>query len=139
MKTEPTSYHMWQIKLLLSQIDSHNKRVSSEMTVDGLDSQNEPLISTEFTLAIKQKISLIFDKWEMKITPFLRKYLGMPSNRKISSCDDEIKRILTSFLVYHDLPKGVLRNSMGDEISLVLCDNLALSPEAVSKIEDLLR
>ncbi|XP_041981224.1 anaphase-promoting complex subunit 1 [Aricia agestis] len=137
MKTEPTSYHMWQIKLLLSQIDAHHKRSNTDMTVDGTET-NEPLVSTQFVVAIKQKVANIFDKWEGKITPYLRKYLGLPSSRNINSCEEDIKRMLSTYVVYHDLPRSVLRN-VDDELSLVLCSELNLSAEAVSKIEALVR
>nr|XP_049700108.1 anaphase-promoting complex subunit 1 [Helicoverpa armigera] len=120
MKPDPSSYHIWQIKLLLSQIESHNKRTMNEMKIDGQESTNEPLISSEFTLAIKQKVSNIFDSWESRLTPFLRKYLGLPSSRKISACDDDVKKILSGFLVYHDLPKGALKEALGDEALSVL-------------------
>ncbi|KAM3961524.1 LOW QUALITY PROTEIN: anaphase-promoting complex subunit 1-like [Aphomia sociella] len=141
MKTEPTSYHIWQIKLLLSQIENHNKKTMNEMKVDGQDVQNEPLISTEFTLAIKQKVSNIFDSWEVKITPYLRKYLGLPSSRKINTCDEETKKILSAFLIYNDLPKGILKTDVSDNDLEVLLglEKENLSADAVSKIEALLR
>ncbi|XP_028156342.1 anaphase-promoting complex subunit 1 isoform X2 [Ostrinia furnacalis] len=141
MKTEPSTYHMWQIKLLLSQIDNYNKRTMDEMKIDGQDVQNEPLISTEFTLAIKQRVGNVFDGWEIKIIPYLRKYLGLPSSRKISSCEEDMKKILSSYLVYHDLPRGVLRNVMSDnELGVIMdLENMSLSIEALSKIELLLR
>ena len=113
MKQDPSSYHVWQIKLLLSQIENHNKRTMNEMKVDGQETSNEPLISSEFTLAIKQKVANIFDSSEARLTPFLRKYLGLPSSRKIGSCDDDVKKILSGFLVYHDIPKGALKNAAG--------------------------
>lgn len=113
MKPDPTSYHIWQIKLLLSHIDNHNRRTMNEMKVDDQDPTNEPLISNEFTLAIKQKVSSIFDSWESRLAPFLRKYLGLPSSRKISGCDDDVKKILSGFLVYHDLPKGAMKDAVG--------------------------
>ncbi|KAL4715619.1 hypothetical protein ACJJTC_006198 [Scirpophaga incertulas] len=141
MKTNPSTYHMWQIKLLLSQIEAHNRRNINEMKIDGQDVQNEPLISTEFTLAIKQKVSNVFDGWEIKIIPYLRKYLGLPSSRKICSCDEDMKKILSSYLVFHDLPKGVLRNVVVDnELSVLLdLERSHLSVDALSKIETLLR
>ncbi|XP_013191577.1 anaphase-promoting complex subunit 1 [Amyelois transitella] len=141
MKTNPTSYQIWQIKLLLSQIENQNKRAMNEMKVDGQDLTNEPLISTEFSFAIKQKVSHIFDSWEVKIVPYLRKYLGLSSNRKISSCEEDMKRILSAFLVCYDLPKGVLRNFVGEnDLEVILgLEELNLTAEAVSKIEALLR
>ncbi|XP_075976673.1 anaphase promoting complex subunit 1 [Anticarsia gemmatalis] len=139
MKPEPSTYNIWQIKLLLSQIENHNKRIMNEMKIDGQDTQNEPLISSEFTLAIKQKVSNIFDTWEAKLVPYLRKYLGLPSSRKISSCEDEIKKILAGFLVYHDLPKSGLMDVVGeDELSVLLhLDNLSV--EGQSKVWELVR
>ncbi|CAH2241616.1 jg3948 [Pararge aegeria aegeria] len=143
MKTEPTSYYTWQIKLLLSQIDNHNKRASSEMPVDGADSPCEPLISNEFTLAIKQKIALIYDKWEIKITPYLRRYLRMPGCREglfegigkvNSSTEWENRRMFSSFVVFHSLSRDV----WSDEMSMVLGDS-RLNADAVSKISALLR
>lgn len=141
MKTDPSTYHMWQIKLLLLQIYNHNKRVMDEMKIDGQDVQNEPLISTEFTLAIKQRVGNVFDGWEIKIIPYLRKYLGLPSSRRISSCDEDMKKILSSYLVYHDLPRGVLKNVMSDnELGVMMeLENMSLSVDALSKIELLLR
>ncbi|XP_061376792.1 anaphase-promoting complex subunit 1 isoform X2 [Danaus plexippus] len=131
MKTEPSAYNMWQIKILLSQIENHNKRTTSQMTVDDLE-HNEPLISTEFTMAIKQKVLSILDKWEPKITPYLRKYLGLPSSRKWT-CDDDTKRALTSYLVYYSLPRNVLR----DVTDTTLCDT-TLSSEGVSAVRSLI-
>ncbi|CAH0400129.1 unnamed protein product [Chilo suppressalis] len=141
MKTDPSTYHMWQIKMLLSQIESHNRRILDEMKVDGQDVQNEPLISTEFTLAIKQRVCNIFDGWEIKIIPYLRKYLGLPSSRKISSSDEDMRKILSSYLVFHDLPKGVLRSVSSDnELGVILdLERYNLSVDALSKIETLLR
>jgi hypothetical protein len=112
-----------------------------EMKIDGQDIQNEPLISTEFTLAIKQRVSNIFDGWEIKIIPYLRKYLGLPSSRKISACDEEMKKVLSSYLAFYDLPKGVLKNVMSDNELGVLLDleQLNLSVEAISKVQTLLR
>ncbi|XP_052748922.1 anaphase-promoting complex subunit 1 [Galleria mellonella] len=141
MKTDPSSYHMWQIKLLLSQVENHNRRTMNEMKVDGQDVLNEPLISTEFTLAIKQKVASILDSWEDKITPYLRKYLGLPSSRKINACDEETKKILSAFLVYNDLPKGVLNSFVSDnELEVLLgLEQHNLSADAINKIEALLR
>lgn len=141
MKNDPSTYHMWQIKLLLSQIENHNKRAMDEMKVDGQDVQNEPLISTEFTLAIKQRMGNTFDGWEIKIIPYLRKYLGLPSSRKISTCEDDMKKILSSYLVYHDLPRNVLRNvSSENELGVLMdLDSMHLTVDALSKIELLLR
>lgn len=115
MKPDPSSHNIWQIKLLLSHIESHNSKAMNEMKIDGQETQNEPLISSEFTLAIKQKVSNVFDSWESRLTPYLRKYLGLPSSRKISTCDDDVKKILAGFLVYHDMPKGGLNNAVGKE------------------------
>ncbi|XP_045484614.1 anaphase-promoting complex subunit 1 [Pieris rapae] len=139
MRTEPSSYHMWQIKLLLAQVESLSRRSSDEMDVD--DNENEPLISTEFTLAVKQKIALVFDKWELKILPFLRKYLGMPSSRSINGCHDDIKRILASFLVYHELRRNLLGESGFDtsELGLVMCEKASLSGVAACKVLELVR
>ncbi|CAH0686482.1 unnamed protein product [Spodoptera exigua] len=139
MKPEPTSYHIWQIKLLLSQIDNHNRRTMNEMKVDDQEATNEPLISNEFTLAIKQKVSNIFDSWESRLAPFLRKYLGLPSSRKISGCDDDVKKILSGFLVYHDLPKGAMKDAVGDDELSVLLQLEGVSMEGMSKVCDLLR
>ncbi|XP_026741870.1 anaphase-promoting complex subunit 1 [Trichoplusia ni] len=138
MKPDPSSFHVWQIKLLLSQIENHNRRSMNEMKVDGQESQNEPLISSEFTLAIKQKVSNIFDSWEGRLTPFLRKYLGLPSSRRISTCDDDVKKILSGFLVYHDLPKGALKDVMGEDTLSVLLALEGLSVNACSKLATLL-
>ncbi|XP_059045476.1 anaphase-promoting complex subunit 1 [Achroia grisella] len=141
MKTDPSSYHIWQIKLLLSQVENHNRKSMNEMKVDGQDVINEPLISTEFTLAIKQKVSNIFDSWEEKITPYLRKYLGLPSSRRINAFPEEMKKILSAFVIYNDLPKGVLNSFVSDNDLEVLLglEKHNLSAEAVSKIEALLR
>ncbi|XP_061717841.1 anaphase-promoting complex subunit 1 [Cydia pomonella] len=138
MKTDPSTYHIWQVKLLLSQIEAHNKRALSDMRVDGQD-QNEPLMSSEFTLAIKQKVAHIFDGWEHKITPYLKKYLGLPSTRKISSTDDDIKKILCAFLIFHDLPRNVLKGVDCDLEGIMAMEGLSLSVEAVYKIESMLR
>ncbi|CAK1542886.1 unnamed protein product [Leptosia nina] len=132
MRTSPSSYHMWQMKLLLSQTEALSRRGCSEMKVDDVDS--EPLVSHEFTLAVKQRIALLFDKWELKILPFLRKYLGMPSSRTINSCQEDVKRILASFLMYHELRRNLLRDSGFDtsELGLVMCEKAALSGDAAS-------
>lgn len=135
MKTTPSVSHIWQLKLLRSLVDGHQRRTATEMTVDG--DHTEPILSPELTHAIKQKAATIFDKWEVKITPYLRKYLGMPSSRDINTCEETVKRFLASFLVYYDIPKGGLRDVGGGELS-VLCE-LGLSADAVSKIECLLR
>ncbi|KAJ8719345.1 hypothetical protein PYW08_011520 [Mythimna loreyi] len=139
MKPDPSSYHIWQIKLLLSQIENHNKRAMNEMKVDGQEASNEPLISSEFTLAIKQKVSNIFDTWEARLTPFLRKYLGLPSSRKISTCDDDVKKILSGFLVYRDIPKGALKDAAGDDELSVLLSLEGVSAEAQRALAELLR
>lgn len=140
MKTNPSTYHIWQVKLLLSQIEAHNRRSLNDMKVDGQD-QNEPLMSSEFTLSIKQKVASIFDSWEQKITPYLRKYLGLPSTRKISHTDEDIRKILSCFLIYHDLPRNVLKNVDGEsELECILAlESLALSVEAMHKIQTLVR
>ncbi|XP_050663661.1 anaphase-promoting complex subunit 1-like [Leptidea sinapis] len=140
MKTEPTSYHMWQVKLLVAQAELVNARAALTMAVDD-DTPADTLVSTEFTLAVKQKITLVFDKWETRILPYLRKYLGLPSSRKIHTSDDETKRILASYLVYHDLPRDVLREDT-DEMGVVLCEGRgvgASSGAAVGKVIELLR
>ncbi|XP_052742011.1 anaphase-promoting complex subunit 1-like [Bicyclus anynana] len=141
MKTEPTSYYTWQIKLLLSQIESHNKRASTEMTIDGADQPSEPLISTEFTLAIKQKIAQIYDKWEIKITPYLRRYLRVPGCReglfesvKAGTQEWDTRRMFSSFVVYHSL----VRDDWSDELSMALTES-RITADAVSKISALLR
>ncbi|KAI8431904.1 hypothetical protein MSG28_004457 [Choristoneura fumiferana] len=102
---------------------------------------NEPLMSSEFTLSIKQKVANIFDSWEQKITPYLRKYLGLPGTRKISNTDEDVKKILSCFLIYHDLPRNVLKNVDGDcELGCILAlESLALSAEALHKIQTLVR
>ncbi|CAH2090046.1 unnamed protein product [Euphydryas editha] len=46
--------------------------------------------------------------WDLKVTPYLRKYLGMPSSRKISGCESDLKKILSAYLVYNELPRGSL-------------------------------
>ncbi|XP_050344648.1 anaphase-promoting complex subunit 1 [Nymphalis io] len=109
MKTEPTSYHVWQIRLLLSLIDSHNERTTNEMTIDGIDAQNDPLISIEFTSAVRQRVAAIFDRWEARIAPFLRKYLGLASGRSAAACDAATRRVLSAFAVRHGLPRAALR------------------------------
>lgn len=134
MKSDASTYNIWQIKLLLSQIDNHNKKVINEMKIDGQDIQSEPLISNEFTLAIKQRVSNIFDTWEARLTPYLRRYLGLPSSRKIGSCDDEVKKMLAGFLVYHDLPKGGLREVMGEEELSVLLNASKLTAEGAERL-----
>lgn len=137
MKTEPTSNNIWQIKLLQSQIEHHNRTTHDQMTIDGQEA-NEPLISSEYTLAIKQKVCHTLDSWELKLTPYLRKYLGLPSSRKLNHCDDNSKRCLSAFIVYHDLQRNVMNNSLNDsELGVLL--NKALSAEALSKIETLVR
>lgn len=139
MKTEPSTYHIWQIKLLLSQIENHNKKAQNEMRIDD-EEYHEPLISSEFTLAIGQKVGSIFDSFEPKITPLLRKYLGLPSSRKISHTEDVLKKVLSAFLVYHDIPKGVLSGVNSDNTLAVLLqlDSCNVSVSAVSKIQSLL-
>lgn len=141
MKTEPTSYNIWQIKLLLSHIENHTKRTIEEMKIDGQDTPYEPLISNEFTMAIKQKVSHIFDGWEPLIAPYLSTYLRKWSSfghTRISSCDDKLKKMLSTFLVYHDLPRNLL--SYKSEFSLLLgLDETNLSAEAVDKVGELLR
>ncbi|XP_026330751.1 anaphase-promoting complex subunit 1 isoform X3 [Hyposmocoma kahamanoa] len=141
MKTEPTSYNIWQIKLLLSHIENHSKRTIEEMKIDGQDTPYEPLISNEFTMAIKQKVSHIFDGWEPLIAPYLSTYLRKWSSfghTRISSCDDKLKKMLSTFLVYHDLPRNLL--SYKSEFSLLLgLDETNLSAEAVDKVGELLR
>lgn len=53
IEEQPNSYSMWQIRLVSSQM---SKKFSSDET--------NPLLSVESMLAIKQKMSLILDKWE---------------------------------------------------------------------------
>lgn len=141
MKTEPTSYHIWQIKLLQSHIENHNKRTIEEMKIDGQDTPYEPFISNEFTMAIKQEVSHIFDSWEPQIAPYLSTYLRKWSGfvmPRISSGDDKLKKMLSTFLVYHDLPRNLL--SYESEVSLLLgLDGTNLSAEAVDKVGQLLR
>lgn len=137
MKTEPTSNNIWQIKLLLSQMEHHNRTALGQMTVDGQEPP-EPLISSEYTIAIKQKVCQTLDSWELKLTPFLRKYLGLPSSRRLSNCEDASKRYLGAFIVYHDLPRNVLSDSVNDNELAVLL-NKSLSAEALSQIETLVR
>lgn len=141
MKTEPTSYNIWQIKLLLSHIESHNKRTIEEMKIDGQDTPYEPFISSEFTMAIKQKVSHIFDSWEPQIAPHLSTYLRKWSgfvNTRINTCEDKLKKMLSTFLVYHDLPRNLL--GYESEASLLLgLDGTNLSAEAADKVGALLR
>lgn len=141
MKTEPTSYNVWQIKLLLSHIENHTKRNMEEMKIDGQETPYEPFISHEFTMAIKQMVSYVFDTWEPQIAPYLSTYLRKWSsfvNTRISACDDKLKNMLSSFLVFHDLPRNLL--SYESEVSLLLgLDDMNLSAEAVTKVAELLR
>lgn len=133
MKTEPTSYHMWQIKLLLSQIDKHNQQALNEMTVDGQE-QTEPVISNEYMLAIKQKVCHVFDSWEVILSPLLRKYLGLSSSRKLNDCDDSLKMFLSAYIVYHDLHRNVLGGCADEDELSVMFGNKALSSEALGKV-----
>ncbi|XP_049874978.1 anaphase-promoting complex subunit 1 [Pectinophora gossypiella] len=139
MKTDPTSYHVWQVKLLLSHVEHYNRQTLNEMRVDGQES-SEPLISNEHAIAIKQKVANIFDTWELQIAPYLRKYLGLPSSRKINACEDNLKKFLSSYVVYHDLPKSAVKLDSDSELMMILgLDGAGLSAEAVGKIGELLR
>lgn len=69
----------------------------------------------------------------------MKKYLGLPSTRKISSTDDDIKKILCAFLIFHDLPRNVLKGVDCDLEGIMAMEGLSLSVEAVYKIESMLR
>ncbi|KAJ0176308.1 hypothetical protein K1T71_008482, partial [Dendrolimus kikuchii] len=138
MKNDPCTYNIWQIKLLLSQIENHNRRAQSEMKVDGQET-NEPLISGEFTLAIKQKISNIFDGWNLKLAPYLRKYLGLPSNKKLNTCDEDLKKMLTAYLIFHDFPKGSLKDITSDETCALLALERGLGVEGTGRVGEMVR
>ncbi|XP_068629420.1 anaphase-promoting complex subunit 1 [Battus philenor] len=99
MKNEPTSYHIWQVKLLLSQVEHQNRLTSAEMKVDGEESNSEPLMSTEFTLAIKQKVASVLDAWEARVAPQLRKYVGAGTGRR----GDDVRRQLAAYVLYHEV------------------------------------
>jgi len=54
IEEQPNSFAIWQIKLLLSQMSRKSNFTDDE----------NPLLSIESMLAIKQKTSIILDKWE---------------------------------------------------------------------------
>lgn len=103
------------------------------------EEETEPLISTEFTIAIKQKVCHIFDSLELKLQPYLRKYLGLPSSRKLANCDDSTLKSLSAYITYHDLEKNVLKNCVNEDELSILLNKSSLSVEALSKLEELVR
>ncbi|CAG4961366.1 unnamed protein product [Colias eurytheme] len=135
MRTDPTSYHMWQIKLLLSHMDSHWRRSRDAMSVDGAE-QNEPLISNEFTVAIKQKVAQALDVWEPKLIPLLRRYLST-TTRGGKQGDAATRKALAAYLSYYELPRLPLLLSSIPE--LVLATPVPLSVRALGAIMSLAR
>lgn len=139
MKINPSTYHSWQIKLLQSQMEFHNRKLLTEMNIDGTESSTESLISNEFTLAVNQKISETFDTYEAKLTPYLKKYLGLPSNKKINNLDENLKKFLSAYITFYDLPKAVFKGCIENPLSLLLeLENFNLNVMSVSKIESLI-
>ncbi|XP_062529539.1 uncharacterized protein LOC101739449 [Bombyx mori] len=139
MKTDPSAYHTWQMKLLLSQVEQLDKRSTAEMKVDGLEAHSEPLVSAEFTLAIKQKVALAFDAFELRLTPYLRKYVGLPSSRDFNNCEPLLKKALSAFLVYHDIKRGELRGCAGEEGGALVLAGGAGGAEGAARLGALLR
>lgn len=130
------------MKLLQSQIDNYNRKALTEMNVDENESTNtEPLICNEFAISIQQKLNEVLDKWEPKMAPLLKKYLGLPGTKKINTCENNLKKILSAFVVYYDLPKNVFNGAKCDNCLSVLMklESFNLDVSAVHLIERLIR
>ncbi|CAG5043393.1 unnamed protein product [Parnassius apollo] len=133
MKREPTVYHVWQVKLVLSQVERQARAAAAEMAVDGLEPAAEPLISPEFTLAIKQRVCAIFDSWEPRLASQLRRYLGLSGGRRVGA---EWRAALAAYVLYHELGVGVGAGVGG--AGSALCGRGPLGALAASALKPLL-
>ncbi|CAK1583078.1 unnamed protein product [Parnassius mnemosyne] len=103
MKSEPTSYQVWQVKLVVSQVARQARGAAAEMCVDGQDAAAEPLISAEFALAVQQRVCAVLDSWEPRLAAQLRRYLGLSGGRRVGA---EWRAALAAYVLYHELSAG---------------------------------
>lgn len=139
MRMNPTSYNMWQMKLLMSQIDNHNQRYTTTRTEGEAQKIDvEPLLSLEFAISIKQRVSNETDSWELSLVPHLRKYIGLEDDSELETNELIIKR-LSAFVTYYDIPKDIVQSEEGvNNLNLLQCllqlDKYNLDVNTVSKI-----
>jgi hypothetical protein len=110
-------YHVWQLKLLFAQIENHNdKFVVEEMetSYENVKRKNEPLISNEFALSLKQYAGSIFDTWEPQLRKTLKKYIyNDPIHHPSQIIQNNIDaRKLTSYVTFYSIPKKVLASNV---------------------------
>ncbi|CAH2041751.1 unnamed protein product, partial [Iphiclides podalirius] len=101
MKTEPSSYQVWQVKLLLAQVESQARLASAEMKVDGEESGSDGLISIEFAMALKQRVAAALDEWGGRVGPLLRRYAGLAAPAAPPA--PHLRRLLAAYVLYHEV------------------------------------
>lgn len=85
------------------------------------------------------QVSNIFDGWNSQLAPHIRKYLGVPAKRKVNLYDEDLKKMLTAYLIFHDLPKGGLKDVTSDEASTLLALERGLGVEGTARIGEMVR
>lgn len=131
MRSDPTSFHVWQMKLLQAQVDKQNMRAQSANAEN--EYPDEPLISNEFTQSIMQRLNDVFDSYDVAASS-LKKYLGLPSAKKLGAAESLHKKILSALVVYYDLPKDVFADGFDVLETILKSEQLNLNMNAFSRI-----
>lgn len=108
MSHNPKSHHVWQIKILMCQMESHNnKHYQDPNSMEEPILSSEPLLSNEFALSIKQKMATVMDSWEPELVQSLKNYL-----KNVDSFSNVNMNKLATYVTYHDIPKALLGNNV---------------------------
>ncbi|KYM96372.1 PREDICTED: anaphase-promoting complex subunit 1 [Cyphomyrmex costatus] len=117
IEEQPNSFAIWQIKLLLSQMSRKNNYTDDENS----------LLSIESILAIKQKTSIILDKWEHDMKSVFKEYL---TTGKVQYSDTTSLAKMCAYFIFYGIPypiddKSIL-NSITTAQSSVSIPNITL-------------
>ncbi|XP_013161893.1 PREDICTED: anaphase-promoting complex subunit 1-like [Papilio xuthus] len=107
MRTEPTSYDVWQMRLLVSLAEQQSAAAAAEMPVDGDEAPAEPLVSAELALALKQRVAALLDDWQPRLAPALRRYAGAGGASAAGRrSGEEARHALAAYVLYHGVRAG---------------------------------
>ncbi|XP_043478595.1 anaphase-promoting complex subunit 1 [Leptopilina heterotoma] len=102
IKRRPSSYLVWQIKLVGSRILCENYSETSNR-----------LLTLESILAIKQKTAMIMDLWEDELVPLIRQYL---INGTVQAEPEKLAK-LTTYLVFYDILHQIDLKAISDPLA----------------------
>ncbi|XP_039313778.1 anaphase-promoting complex subunit 1 isoform X3 [Solenopsis invicta] len=111
IEEQPNSFAIWQIKLLSSQL-SRNSFTNDE----------NPLLSIESMLAIKQKTAIILDKWEHDMKSMFKEYL---TNGMVQADAASLAK-MCAYFIFYGIPYPIDDKSIWNLLATPQCSNISI-------------